>query len=120
MTVPTSRLYRGNALTMDYTPGSAVSAGDVVVQGELIGVAGKDIDANKLGDLQIVGPMGVWIFPITVGSGTGMTIGSIVYWHAASGTATATAGSNKILGKVWKAASATDDEVQVVGVAQKT
>ncbi|MFQ3588264.1 MAG: capsid cement protein, partial [Fimbriimonadaceae bacterium] len=31
---------------IDYTPGAAVAAGDVVVQGDLIGVAKQPIAAN--------------------------------------------------------------------------
>jgi len=41
-------IHDGNAI--DYTPGSDVSAGDVVVQGELVGVTKRDIPANTLGD----------------------------------------------------------------------
>ena len=41
--------------SIDYTPGSAVTAGDVVVQEELVGVAKLDIVANVLGALAVVG-----------------------------------------------------------------
>ena len=40
---------------IDYTPTSAVAAGDVVVQGEMVGVARTPIAANALGSLAIVG-----------------------------------------------------------------
>ena len=120
MAAPTARLDRGEYLPLAYTPDGAVSAGDVVLQGDLIGVAGADIDASALGNLQIVGPMGVWIFPITSGSGTNMSVGTIVYWNASAGTATVTSGANKILGKVYEAATDSDTSVKVCGIQQAT
>ena len=38
--------FRHEGASIDYTPGSAISAGDVIVQGELVGVAKLDIAAN--------------------------------------------------------------------------
>ena len=43
----------GNAI--DHTPTADVAAGDVVVQGDLIGVAKTPIPANTLGALAVVG-----------------------------------------------------------------
>ena len=40
---------------VDYTPGADVSAGDVVVQGDLVGVAKLDIAAGKAGSLALTG-----------------------------------------------------------------
>ena len=40
---------------IDYTPGSAVTAGDVVVQSDLVGIAKLDIAANALGALAVAG-----------------------------------------------------------------
>ena len=40
-------VHEGDAV--DYTPGSDVAAGDVVVQGELVGVARTPIAANTAG-----------------------------------------------------------------------
>lgn len=40
---------------IDYTPGSAVTAGTVVVQGTLVGVATEQIEANRVGSLAIEG-----------------------------------------------------------------
>ena len=120
MAVPTVRLDRGNCLTIDYTPGSAVTAGTVVVQNDLIGVAGKNIDANDLGDLQIIGPQGVWIFPKSTGTGTALAVGQVVYWDAGNTVVTTTAGAHKILGKVVEAAGVSASTVKVTGVAQKT
>ena len=41
--------------SIDHTPGSDVSAGGVVVQGELVGVARTAIAANALSSLAVVG-----------------------------------------------------------------
>ena len=43
---------------VDYTPGSAVTAGDVVVQGDLVGVAKLDIAANRQGALAVEAEVG--------------------------------------------------------------
>ena len=40
---------------IDYTPTADVAAGQVVVQGDLIGVAKRPIDANALGALAVEG-----------------------------------------------------------------
>ena len=53
--------------SIDYTPGSAVSAGDVVVQGDLIGIAKLDIAADALGALAV---KGVFDFPKAAGDST--------------------------------------------------
>lgn len=55
----------GNAI--DHTPTADVAAGDVVVQGDLIGVAKTPIPANTLGALAVVG---VFDFPKANGVGT--------------------------------------------------
>ena len=43
---------------VDYTPASAVAAGAVVVQVDLVGVAVRDIPANTLGVLAVEGQFG--------------------------------------------------------------
>lgn len=95
---------------IDYTPGSAVASGDVVVQGDLIGVAERDIPANTLGSLSVCG---VFDFPKATGADTAIAAGTPVYWSASTLVATATATDNKPLGKTVKAASNTDATVRV-------
>jgi len=46
-------IHQSGKRSIDYTPGSEVTAGDVVVQNELIGVAVADIAASEKGSLQI-------------------------------------------------------------------
>jgi len=67
-------IHDGKAI--DHTPSSAVSAGDVVVQGDLIGVAKLDIAANVLGALAVDG---VFDLPKATGGGTAITAGAKVY-----------------------------------------
>lgn len=93
--------------SIDYTPGSNVTAGDVIVQGELVGVAKQDIAAGQLGALAIEG---VFEFPKPTGAGTDAAVGTMMYWDAADGNAqeTADTGTNKLIGKLVKACTTTD------------
>jgi predicted RecA/RadA family phage recombinase len=87
---------------VDYTPGSAVSAGDVVVVGSnLVGIANRAIAANALGALATEG-----VFDIVKVTGS-VSAGASIYWDAdgdpvggtaGSGAATATATGNTYLG----------------------
>jgi predicted RecA/RadA family phage recombinase len=95
---------------VDYTPSSAVAAGDVLVQGELVGVATSPIAANALGSLAVVG---VFDFAKATGQGSGIAAGTKVYWDATNKRATATAQGNTYLGKVVKAAADADETVRV-------
>lgn len=96
--------------SIDYTPGANVTAGDVIVQADLIGVAKLDITANKLGALAVEG---VFDFAKATGGGSGIAVGTTVYWDDTNNVATATAASNKLLGKVVKAAADADTTVRV-------
>jgi len=86
---------------IDYTPGSAVTAGDVVVQGDLVGIATRPIAAGTTGALAVSG-----IFDIVKASGTVFTAGQKVYWDASNKVAVTTegAGTNKLIGKAVAAA----------------
>ena len=97
---------------IDYTPGSAVAAGDVVVQGDLIGVAKQPIAANVLGALAVDG---VFDFPKATGVGTAITAGASVYWDEADQEAKTDSetGANKLLGKTTAAAGDNDTTVRV-------
>lgn len=72
---------------LDYTPASAVAAGDVVVIGSMIGVAPRPIAANALGALAVDG---IWEMPVATGA-TGAQ-GSAINWYAVSGVAHASTG----------------------------
>jgi len=85
-------IHDGKAI--DYTPGADVSAGDVVVQQGLIGIAKLDIAADALGALAVTG---VFDFPCDPGD-TGIPVGVQFYWDAGNGYAT-TQAAGPALGK---------------------
>lgn len=97
---------------IDYTPSSAVAAGDVVVQGEMIGIAVRPIAANELGALAVEG---VFDFPKETGVGAAILAGARVYWDVAAGEAKndAEAGANAIVGKAVLAAGDNATTVRV-------
>ena len=93
---------------IDYTPSSAVAAGDVVVLADLVTVAPRAIAANALGTVAVEG---VWSMPKATGA---ISQGAIVYWDATAGNVTTTATNNKRAGKAAKAAASGDASVQVL------
>ena len=97
---------------VDYTPAADVKAGDVVIQGDLLGVAKLDIPTGKLGSLALTG---VFEFPKAVGAGTAIPVGTRVFWDVAEARAKADdeAGANKLIGKTIKAAGDDDTNVRV-------
>ena len=92
---------------LDYTPSSAVAAGEVVVLGSLVAVAPRPIAANAMGSVAIEG---VWEMPCATGA-TGAQ-GSAINWYATSGVAHASTGV--AAGKLAKARAAADTSVHVV------
>jgi len=98
--------------SIDYTPAGDTAAGTVVVQGELVGVAARDIKANKLGALAV---SGVIDFPKATGALTGISAGALCYWDAANQRAVlnAASGANKLIGKSVIAAGDTDATVRI-------
>lgn len=102
-------------LSIDYTPGSDVSAGDVVVQENVIGIAPKAIAASVKGALDVHG-----VFAIVKKQEAFATVGAPVFWDATgdpyggtagTGAATATVGANRRIGFVIVAAGANDEYV---------
>lgn len=108
--MPAQFVHQGDLI--DYTPASAVSAGDVVVQGELVGVANIDIPANTLGALAVTG---VIDFPKASGGGVTFSAGDFAYWDDTNDLAVATdgAGANKLIGKAVLDAADADASVRV-------
>ncbi len=94
--------------SIDYTPGSDVAAGDVVVQGDLIGVAKRPITANELGALAVDG-----VFDFAKNTGVAYTVGQILYWDDTADKVTTTSAGNKQIGKVARAAASADTSVRV-------
>ena len=96
--------------SVDYTPSTDVDAGDVVVQGELVGVASLDISSGAKGSLVVEG---VIDFPKSTGSSSAITAGANVYWDSGNEVATTTAASWKLIGKTVAAAGDDDETVRV-------
>ena len=104
--------YVDEGLSVNYTPGSAVAAGQVVVQGELVGVAKLAIPANTLGSLTVVGQFD---FPKATGAGTAIGASANVYWDVAEQVAKADSetGADKRGGKTVRAAADGEPTVRV-------
>ena len=97
-------------VSMEYTPNADVAAGVVVVVGDTVAVAVRDLEADVIGTLQI---QGVFLMPKAVLSTSAIAQGVKVYWDAGSEVVTTTAGSNKVAGYTVLAAGATDATVAV-------
>jgi len=105
-------IHRGDAI--DYTPETAVSAGDVVVQNALVGVAKLDIAAGALGALHV---SGVFDFPKAAGANTAIAAGAKVYWDAESGIAVDADGYATASGTGTPSDMAYDDTLPQLGKA---
>jgi predicted RecA/RadA family phage recombinase len=92
---------------LDYTPASAVAAGDVVVIGSLVGVAPRAIAANAVGALAVEG-----VFEIPCATGATGAQGSAISYYATSGVAHASTGT--AAGKLAKARLVGDTSVHVL------
>jgi predicted RecA/RadA family phage recombinase len=97
--------------SIDYTPGSAVPEGEVVVFGNIIGVARAPIAANELGSLAIDG---VFEFPKASGSSTAIAAGTLVYWDDTNNVITTTASSHKKIGPTIAASVDADTKQRVL------
>lgn len=97
-----------NGYALDHTPAAAVAAGDVIVVGDIVGVAPRDIAANELGSIQIAG-----VFAMPKASGTNIAAGAKVYWNASSKIATVT-NTDKFCGHAVAAAGSGTVEVAVL------
>lgn len=103
-------IHDGGAI--DHTPTGALAAGDVVVQGDLVGIARTPIVANALGSLAVTG---VFDLPKATAPGSAIGAGLKVYWDEAEQVAKtdAEAGANKLLGKTIRQADDGDTTVRV-------
>jgi predicted RecA/RadA family phage recombinase len=91
--------YRQTGDLIDYTPGSNVSAGDIVVASELVGQVPQDILANTKGSLRIEGIINAPKLSTDV-----VALGDVLYWDAGNTRCTTTASTHKIIGKAVEAA----------------
>ena len=92
-----------SGLSIDYTPGSAVTAGTFTVlsgatAGKLCGIPSQDIAANEKGSLDI---QGIW--EVDAKSTDVFAIGEKVYWDAGNSYLTVTSSGNTLAGVIVKA-----------------
>lgn len=103
-----ARFYQ-NGKTIDYTPVAAVAAGDVVVIGNIIGIAQTDIAAGALGAVDIEG-----VFEFKKTASAVVTAGAAVFYDGTAETVDGTAADGKVFaGYAVKAAAAADATVFV-------
>ena len=95
---------------IEFTPLVAVAAGQVVVNGDLVGISLGPVAANVQGSLAVDG---VFDFPKQVGVGTAITLGTSLYWDVANQRATSTAAGNKLIGKCTRAAADASTSVRI-------
>jgi predicted RecA/RadA family phage recombinase len=94
---------------IDHIPSGALASGDVVVQGDLVGVTLRPIAAGELGSLAVDG-----VFDFTKNTGVTFTVGTILYWDDTNNVVTTTSAGNKQIGKVVRAAGTTETLVRVL------
>lgn len=92
----------GHALMVPYTPGSAVTAGDVVVVGNENWIAHSDIAANELGSL--ARPNASVVYEGNKLSTDDVAVQATLYWDAGNARITTTASTHKKLGRAVAAA----------------
>lgn len=111
MAITYAKYRHGDARMVDYTPGSAVSAGDVVVTGDTPRVAHLDIAANELGALAAEG--GIYEMPKATTSGSAIAADKKVYWDASAHVVTESSSSNKVFGVTVSAGADSDATILV-------
>lgn len=95
---------QGNSL--NYTPTSDVSAGDVIaLQNNYWGIAKLDIAANNLGSLAVTG-----VYQVAKAAGE-IAFGALLYWNASTNQAQTTPIANAYIGRAAAAAADADGEV---------
>lgn len=97
--------------TIPYTPSGAVTAGTVVVLGDIIGIATRAIAANTRGTLSV---RGIFTFAKATTSGSALTAGDTVYWDATNEVITTTAQGNTFAGHVHEAKADSASTVDVI------
>jgi predicted RecA/RadA family phage recombinase len=93
---------------IDYVPTAATPAGSVIVQGKLVGITKRDIEAGQLGTIHLTG-----VYDMNKASAA-LTTGTSVYWDATNKCVTATATNNTLLGTTVAPAGANDATARVL------
>lgn len=98
-----------NGCAIDYTPAVAKAAGDVVLQGDLLGITRKEIAANQPGSLALEG-----VFEFAKPPGVALTAGQKVYWDATNLRVSGDPSVGRLVGRVIKDAASADTTVRVL------
>jgi predicted RecA/RadA family phage recombinase len=80
--------------SVDFVASSDVNRGDVVVQGDLVGIATADVANGATGTITVEG-----VFDLTRDPAAAITAGEKLYWDAVNLRAVRTATGNKLIGK---------------------
>ena len=99
--------YHGSPRMVDYTPGSNVTAGDVIVQGSVPMIAHRSITANRKGAL--AGGGGVY----DCDCNAAIAAGDAVWWDDTNNRVTETATSNTHFGYAAEASRLSNTKVYV-------
>lgn len=92
---------------LDYTAGGAITSGQVVIDGQFIGIASK---SGVSGDVIAVNLKGV--YTLAKDTSTAITKGDKLFWSVADSEITKVA-TDKPIGIAWTAAGSSDTSVQV-------
>ncbi|MGL4594338.1 MAG: DUF2190 family protein [Thermoguttaceae bacterium] len=102
-------IFRHRGLTIDYVPATNVTAGDIVAEGGIVGIANNDIAAGSLGALAVEGVFDVEKKPADI-----FALGDTVNWDKENKLAVKATGANIVkLGIAVEAAAANDPAVRV-------
>ncbi|MEM9108603.1 MAG: DUF2190 family protein [Planctomycetota bacterium] len=94
-----AKFLHGSPNMIDYTPASAVSAGDVIIEGNAILIAHSDIASGELGAVSDGGG----VYAIVKGSSTTAANGAPIHWDVADQEINAD-GANPQIGRLVEAA----------------
>lgn len=101
-------LHQGDPDVIDYVPGAAIAAGQVVIAGSLVGVAMEPIANGVLGSIRVSG-----VFDVAKTASVTFAVGAPVYFNEAANTAGST-NTHALIGYAVKAALAGDATVRVL------
>ncbi len=93
---------------IDFTAAAAVAVGDVIVQGDLVGIVDRGLAIGEQGSLVVKG-----VLDFAKLTNVAYTVGTILYWDDTNNVVTTTATGNKVIGKVVRAAATTDPTVRI-------
>jgi len=99
--------YVNPGMSVPYTATSALAAGQVIVQGQLVGVVPHPVESGQSCALAIQG-----VFDFNKATGA-ISVGALVYWDDTAKVATTTSTGNVLIGKCIRAAAASDSRVRV-------